>query len=54
MLIYNAGPWPGIYRFENERVLEIDRVDGLPPPAEKKTTKEKAGESGEAKSGDGS
>ncbi len=54
VLTYNAGPRPGIYRFENGRLLEMDRVEGLPPAAEKKATKKKPAKSGEAKSGDGS
>jgi hypothetical protein len=54
VLTYNAGPRPGIYRFENGRLLEMDRVEGLPPSAEKKATKKKPAKSGEAKSGDGS
>jgi hypothetical protein len=54
VLTYNAGPRSGIYRFENGRLLEMDRVDGLPPAAEKKATKKKPAKSGEAKSGDGS
>src|SRR6478752_5686849 len=51
VLTYNAGPRPGIYRFENGRLLEMDRVEGLPPSAEKKATKKKPAKSGEAKSG---
>jgi hypothetical protein len=54
VLTYNAGPRPGIYRFENGRLLEMDRVEGLPPSAEKKATKKKPAKSGETKSGDGS
>ncbi len=54
VLTYNAGPRPGIYRFENGRLLEMDRVEGLPSAAEKKATKKKPAKSGEAKSGDGS
>jgi hypothetical protein len=53
VLTYNAGPRPGIYRFENGRLLEMDRVEGRPPSAEKKATKKKPAKSGEAKSGDG-
>jgi hypothetical protein len=54
VLTYRAGPRPGIYRFANGRLLEMDRVEGLPPAAEKKATKKKPAKSGEAKSGDGS
>ena len=34
-------------------LLEMDRVEGLPPSAEKKATKKKPAKSGEAKSGVG-
>jgi hypothetical protein len=54
VLTYRAGPRPGIYRFENGRLAAMDRVEGQPPAADKKTTKKKPAKSGEAKSGDGS
>jgi hypothetical protein len=54
VLTYRAGPRPGIYRFENGRLAAMDRVEGLPPAADRKTTKKKPAKSGEAKSGDGS
>jgi hypothetical protein len=54
VLTYRAGPRPGIYRFENGRLSAMDRVEGLSPAADKKTTKKKPARSGEAKSGDGS
>jgi len=52
VLTYNAGL--GIYRFENGRLSEMDRVEGVPPAAEKKTAKKKPAKSGGAKSSDGS
>jgi hypothetical protein len=54
VLTYRAGPRPGTYRFANGRLLEMGRVEGLPPAAEKKAAKKKPAKSGEAKSGDGS
>jgi hypothetical protein len=54
ILTYRAGLRPGIYRFENGRLAAMDRVEGLPPAADKKTTKKKPAKSGEASSGDGS
>jgi hypothetical protein len=40
---YQTGPRPGIYRFEGGRLAEMDRVEGLPPPAaEKKPAKKKS------------
>jgi hypothetical protein len=52
VLTYRAGPRPGIYRFANGRLLAMDRVEGLPPAAEKKAAKKKPAKSGEAKSGE--
>ena len=53
VLTYNAGPRPGIYRFENGRLSEMDRVEGPPPAADKKAAKKKPAKSG-TKSSDGS
>jgi hypothetical protein len=41
VLTYQAGPRPGIYRFAGGRLSEMDRVEGLPPAAEKKAAKKK-------------
>jgi hypothetical protein len=54
VLTYNAGPRPGIYRFENGRLSEMDRVEGPPLAAEKKAAKKKPAKSGGANSSDGS
>ena len=54
VLTYNAGPRSGIYRFENGRLLEMDRVEGPPPAADKKAAKKKPAKSGGTKSNDGS
>ena len=32
-LTFNSGPRPGVYRFAGGRLNEMDRVEGLPPPA---------------------
>jgi hypothetical protein len=42
-LSYNAGPRPGVYRFEAGRLAEMDRVEGPPsaPAPAKKTTRKK-------------
>lgn len=48
VLTYNAGPRPGIYRFNNGRLSEMDRVEVPPPAAEKKAAKKKPAKSGEA------
>jgi hypothetical protein len=42
VLTYQAGPRPGIYRFAGGRLSEMDRVEGLPPAAEKKAAKKKS------------
>jgi hypothetical protein len=43
VVTYQTGPRPGIYRFEGGRLAEMDRVEGLPPPAaEKKPAKKKS------------
>ena len=43
ILTYNTGTRPGIYRFENGHLSEMDRVEVAPTaPAPKKTTKKKA------------
>ncbi|MGO9627435.1 MAG: hypothetical protein ACLPXW_00395 [Xanthobacteraceae bacterium] len=52
VLTYNGGPRPGIYRFENGRLSEMDRVEGPPPAAEKKATRKKPAKSGEPKAGE--
>jgi hypothetical protein len=54
VLTYNAGPRPGIYRFENRRLSEMDRVEEPRQAAEKKAAKKKPAKSGGAESGDGS
>jgi hypothetical protein len=33
VLTFNAGPRPGIYRFEGGRLMDMDRVEVPPPPA---------------------
>jgi len=50
MLTFNAGPRPGIYRFDNGRLSEMDRVEGPPPAAEKKAAKKKPAKSADPKS----
>src|ERR1700761_6304533 len=53
VLTYQTGPRPGIYRFEGGRLAEMDRVEGLPPPAaEKKAAKKKPAKPANAKGGD--
>lgn len=46
ILTYDSGLRPGIYRFENGRLSEMDRVEVPPPPPEKKTTKKKPAKPG--------
>jgi hypothetical protein len=41
ILTFNAGPRPGIYRFEAGRLSEMDRVEVAPPAPEKKPIKKK-------------
>jgi hypothetical protein len=50
VLTYNAGPRPGIYRFNNGRLSEMDRVEGPPPAVEKKAAKKKPAKPAEPKS----
>lgn len=50
ILTYNAGPRPGIYRFEAGRLTEMDRVETPPPPpepAKKKVAKKRRSKSQE-------
>jgi len=55
VLTYQTGARPGIYRFEAGRLAEMDRVEGLPPPAaEKKVAKKKPAKPASAKGGDSS
>jgi hypothetical protein len=54
VLTYDPGSRPGIYRFENGRLSEMDRVEGLPPTAETKAVKKKPAKSSGAQSSDGS
>ena len=45
VLTFNAGPRPGVYRFESGRLAEMDRVEvpppAAPPPEKKKVAKKK-------------
>jgi hypothetical protein len=45
VLTFNAGPRPGVYRFESGRLAEMDRVEvpppAAPPPEKKKIAKKK-------------
>jgi hypothetical protein len=50
VLTYNAGPRPGIYRFNNGRLSEMDRVDAPPPTVEKKAAKKKPAKPADPKS----
>jgi hypothetical protein len=50
VLTYNAGLRPGVYRFDNGRLSEMDRAEGLPPATDKKSAKKKPAKSGEPKS----
>ena len=53
VLTFQTGPRPGIYRFNNGRLAEMDRVEVPPPAPEKKTTKKKPAKSSELpKTGD--
>jgi hypothetical protein len=53
VLTFRTGPRPGIYRFNNGRLAEMDRVEVPPPAPEQKTTKKKPTKSGELpKTGD--
>jgi hypothetical protein len=47
VLTFRTGPRPGIYRFDDGRLSEMDRVEVPPPAPEKKTTKKKPAKSGE-------
>ena len=53
VLTFRTGPRPGIYRFNNGRLAEMDRVEERPPAPEQKTTKKKPAKSSELpKTGD--
>jgi hypothetical protein len=52
MLTYQAGPRPGIYRFEGGRLAEMDRDEGLPAPAAEKKAKKKPPKPADAKGAD--
>jgi hypothetical protein len=47
VLTYQTGPRPGVYRFENGRLSEMDRVEGVPPAVEKKAARKKPAKSSE-------
>jgi hypothetical protein len=53
VMTFRAGPRPGIYRFDDGRLSEMDRVEVAPPAPEKRATKKKPAKAGEApKTGD--
>ncbi|MGA8615451.1 MAG: hypothetical protein WB760_27990 [Xanthobacteraceae bacterium] len=41
VLTYNAGPRPGIYRFDAGRLVDMDRAEVAAPPPEPKVAKKK-------------
>jgi hypothetical protein len=51
VLTYLHGPWPGIYRFTNGRLVSIERAAAPPPSPEKPEKPQKAGKAAKKPAG---
>jgi hypothetical protein len=52
ILTFKTGPRPGVYRFDNGRLSEMDRVEVPPAAPEQKTTKKKPAKTSAPQTGD--